>query len=625
MDRLSASSIDDYAQKQLLRWGGFGCHNAIRSGMMTIPELFGAKAADDPDAVALAFGKTSLTYAALDAASNRLARWLIERGVRPESVVAVMMPRTVDLIVVLLGVLKAGGVYLPIDPGYPAERIEFMLADAAPLLAVTVGDYRNVLEGCGLPVELLDAPSTATRVTDYTAGPLAVTELWGRLHPSNSAYLIYTSGSTGIPKGVTATHEGVADLVSDPQFGSAAHSRVLVHSPTVFDASTYEMWVPLLRGGTAVLAPPGRADVAVLANTIDSAEVTAAFLTTRLFELFAAERPELFDVLHEVWTGGEEMAARTIERVVTSRTARVVHVYGPTEATTFATSCVFLPGQPVGDGPVSIGGPMLGAGVLVLDSDMRLSPMDTAGELYIAGSGLARGYLGRAGLTAARFVADPFGGPGDRVYRTGDVVRWRGDGELQFLGRVDDQVKVRGFRIEPGEIESALVLHRHVERAAVIVRDTATGRQLVGYVTPAVPSEQVDAEALRTYLVSRLPEYMVPAAIVVVDDLPLTINGKLDRAALPEPDFTSSAEYRAPRTSAELAIAAAFSEVLGAERVGLDDDFFALGGYSLLAARLIRNLRLRLGADFTVTAIFESPTPGQLAKLLDSPGGTTDV
>ncbi|RDI64985.1 amino acid adenylation domain-containing protein, partial [Nocardia pseudobrasiliensis] len=542
-------------------------------------------------------------------------------GVGPESVVAVMVPRSVELIVAVLAVLKAGGAYLPIDPGYPGERIGFMLGDASPVLVLTTAGLREVVAGQSVATVAMDDPGVAQSVSVCDGSSVTDADRAGALRPSNAAYVIYTSGSTGTPKGVVATHAGVAGLVTDPRFAGDRQSRVLVHSPMVFDASTYEIWVPLSGGGAVVVAPPGRVDAGMIANLVAAHGITAVFATTRLFEVLVEEYPGAFEGVSEVWTGGEQMPPALFDRALATIAARLVHVYGPTEATTFATGRRFASDDVVGEGPVPIGGPLSGMSVVVLDSRLDAVPLGVAGELYIAGSGVTRGYSGRTGLTAARFVADPFGPAGSRLYRTGDLVRWRPDGDLEFVGRVDDQVKIRGFRIEPGEVEAALAQHHSVRRSVVVARETVTGEQLVAYVTAA--ESAVDVTAVLSFLSSRLPEHMVPAAIVVVEDFPLTVNGKLDRKALPEPEFLAHAAYRAPRTEGERVLAELFAEVLGVQRVGVQDSFFDLGGYSLLAARLIRRVRQRLGVELTVTTIFGAPTPEQLAGHLHAPDEET--
>ncbi|RDI64983.1 non-ribosomal peptide synthetase [Nocardia pseudobrasiliensis] len=609
MNEPTTPEFDKIERDRLLSWGGVH-RGELRDGV-PVPELFAARVQKTPAGAAVVFGDVALSYAELDEVSSRWARYLIGLGVGPESVVAVMVPRSVELIVAVLAVLKAGGAYLPIDPGYPVERIGFMLGDASPVLVLTTAGLREVVAGQSVAAVAMDDPVVAQSVSEQPSAVIADVDRSGALHPSNAAYVVYTSGSTGTPKGVVATHAGVVGLASAPQFAGGAHTRVLVHSPMVFDASSYELWVPLLGGGTAVIAPPGRVDAAVIGRLVAEHAVTGMWLTAGLFEAVAAVEPDCLAGLTEVWTGGDAVSVEAVGRVARAcPELTIVDGYGPTETTTFATSHRIDPGG-VFDRGVPIGVPLAGASVVVLDADLRLAPVGAAGELYVSGSGVSRGYSGRAGLTSARFVADPFGAAGARLYRTGDLVRWRADGVLEFVGRVDDQVKVRGFRIEPGEVESVLAQHASVTQARVVVRESVTGKQLVGYVTTAPGAE---AEALRSFVAARLPEYLVPAAIVVLDEFPLTVNGKLDRKALPEPKFASLTAYRAPRTERERLLTDLFAQVLGHARVGVDDNFFELGGDSISSIQLVSRAR-HAGLRFKSQDVLTHRTPDALARI----------
>ncbi|GAA4024776.1 hypothetical protein GCM10022247_56500 [Allokutzneria multivorans] len=558
-----------------------------------IASLFEAQARLTPDAGALVFGADTVSYAELNARANRLAHRLADLGVGPEVAVGLLAARSIDLVVAMLAVVKAGGVYVPLHPSYPASRMSWAMRETRATVLLT-----------DLAMADRDFEHDATVVV-FDAEPLdgyPDTDLAVRPHNENLAYVMYTSGSTGTPKGVAVTHADVIALTADQRWQGESQRRVLLHSSHAFDAATYEVWAPLLAGNQVVIAPDGDIDVRVLTEVLRAHEVTCVFLTTALFNLVAEENPAAFSTVHQVWHGGEAVSPSAVHRVLDHcPDTRVVHVYGPTETTTFAT-CFPTQAPYRAEGTVPIGRAMDNLRAYVLDSSLRLVPPGVAGELYLAGDGLARGYVGQPGLTAERFVACPFGG---RMYRTGDVVRWNADGQIEFVGRADHQVKVRGFRIELGEIEA--VLAARVSQATVMVRD---GR-LVAYV---VAKSDV---GLREYLARNLPDYMVPSAVVVMDALPLNSNGKIDRKLLPEPDF-GGVSGRAPRTAREEILCGLFARLLGAERVGVEDNFFDLGGHSLLASRLVSRVRAELGAELSIRDLFEAPTVGQLAERLAS-------
>ncbi|WP_420831561.1 non-ribosomal peptide synthase/polyketide synthase [Amycolatopsis lexingtonensis] len=553
-----------------------------------LPELFAAAVRRAPEAVALVTDAESVTYAELDAWSNRLAHRLLDLGVRPEDRVAVLMDRSPALVAAELAIVKAGGAYLPLDLRAPAERMRLLLREAGADVLVADRNWLATAEDVHSGVIVTgadDAPTTPPEVTT---------------HRDQLAYVIYTSGSTGTPKGVAARHRDVAALAADRRF--AVHDRVLLHSQQAFDAATYELWVPLLNGGTVVLAPPGDLDVHTLGRVLTTHGVTGAFLTTGLFRLVAQEAPEVFAGVREVWTGGDAVPAVALRRVQAAcPDTLVADVYGPTETTTFATVHP-LPGE-IPD-VVPIGAPLDNTRVYVLDDELRLVPPGAPGELHIAGAGLARGYLGRPGLTAERFVADPFGPPGERMYRTGDLVRWDDEGALEFVGRVDEQVKVRGFRVEPSEIEAALGEHPDVVQAAVLARADGGVKRLVAYVVG-------ETDGLAEFLGRTLPDYMVPAAFVRLERFPVNVNGKLDRQALPAPDFGGH-DHVAPRTERERELTEIWAEVLGAERVGVTDDFFELGGDSILSIQVVSRAR-RAGLELLPGDLFTHRTPAALA------------
>ncbi|MEV6974201.1 amino acid adenylation domain-containing protein [Kitasatospora sp. NPDC093806] len=589
----------------------------VRTG--SLPELFAAQAARTPDAVALAHDGGTVSYAELDLRANRLAHHLIAAGVGPESPVALLMERSVDLVVATLAVLKAGGCYVPMHASLPPERMAALLADTgAPVLLTDRADPGFAHSAA--VVRPGDETGDEARASHGDPGV--------PVHPDALAYVMFTSGSTGTPKGVAVRHRDVVDLAADRRWQDGRHERILLHSPHAFDAATYELWTPLLSGGTVVVAPPGTLDAAALHAVATRHGVTAVFLTKALFDLVAEQAPETFSALRVVCTGGEA-ASGTLMRRVLDRCPDLLlaHVYGPTEATTFATHHHLVPADLAGPRP-PIGGPLDNMRTHVLDACLQPVPPGVPGELYIAGAGLARGYWRRAALTAERFVADPHDphGAGGRMYRTGDLVRRRADGAIEFLGRIDGQVKLRGFRIELGEIEAVLSRHPAVRQVIVIAREDRPGdTRLVGYC--AVPTEDVDervelAAELKRFAAETLPGYMVPSAVVVLPALPLNANGKVDRRALPAPDLGTDAAGRAPRDEREQALCALFGEILGIDDITIDDDFFELGGHSLLATRLVGRARAELGADLAIGDLFQAPTVAALAaRIAEGPAG----
>ncbi|MGC9441180.1 amino acid adenylation domain-containing protein [Streptomyces sp. WG5] len=566
-----------------------------------VPALLRARAKRTPDAPAVVFGDVTLSHRELDERSDRLAGRLAGLGVGPETPVAVLMERSADLPVALLAVLKAGGAYVPLRARDPLARQQQVVTATGAPVVVTDAAFADRAARLGVTVAGAheDAPGTAPGRT---------------VLPEQLAYVMYTSGSTGVPKGVAITHRDIVELAVDRRWQGGAHQRVLLHSPTAFDASTYELWVPLLNGGTVVVAPPADLDVAGLGRLLTAHDVTALWLTAGLFRLVAEEAPHSLAGVREVWTGGDAVPAAAVRRVREAcPDTVVVDGYGPTESTTFALSHTLAADAPV-PARIPIGRPLDNMRAYVLDGALRPVPVGVVGELYIGGAGLARGYTGRPGTTAERFVADPFGPAGSRLYRTGDLARWTGEGVVEFAGRVDEQVKLRGFRIELGEIEDRLGRHPAVAQAAVVVREDRPGdKRLAGYVVAAAP---VEPGELKEYLAAELPDYMVPSSLRLLDALPLTANGKLDRRALPAPELGGWAERRAPRDEREETLCALFADVLGVPEVGIDDSFFDLGGHSLLATRLVNRIRGALGAEAPVRAVFEAPTVAALATRL---------
>jgi len=477
----------------------------------------------------VAFDDASLSYRELDARANQLARHLRALGVGPEVVVGLCVERSPEMLVALLGILKAGGAYLPLDPDYPADRLAFMLDDARAPLIITHSTLVDRLAAHDARVVRLDADWPAIAAQPTSAPAVA-------FDPRHPAYVIYTSGSTGTPKGVVVSHAGLANHMSwmMADYPLDHDDIVLCRTAISFDAAGWEIWLPLLSGAAVCVTPANLAHDPSRFNAFFKQQgiTVAQFVPTLLAATPAATTPDAESSLRRIFSGGEPLAAGLARDVIAARHVPLVNLYGPTETTIQVTSWSARDADLDGSS-VPIGRPIWNTQIYVLDASLQLVPAGVAGELYIAGAGLARGYLGRAALTAERFVADPFGPAGSRMYRTGDLARWRPDGVLDFLGRADTQVKVRGFRIEPGEIEAALVRHQDVTQAAVIAREDQPGnRRLVAYIV-AGANQSPDAAALRAHLSASLPDHMVPAAFVTLDRLPLTPNGKLDRTALP--------------------------------------------------------------------------------------------
>jgi amino acid adenylation domain-containing protein len=590
-------------------------------------DLFQQQVVRTPHAAAVVCDDTELSYARLNAQANQLARLLISRGVGPECTVALVLPRSIDLVLAVLAVLKAGGAYLPIEPDYPADRIGFVLRDAEPALAVTVGEAAASLPA-GTENLLLDHPGTNQALADLPETDIAAAERVRPLHPDHPAYVIYTSGSTGLPKGVVVPNRNIVRLFGATRQGFDFGTEdvwPLFHSHAI-DVSVWEIWGALLNGGRLVIVPR-----AAMHSPAD------------LWRLFERERVTVLNqtpsAFYELVRAAEEDRALVekscLRYVVLAREkldfSRVsgcydlwrdtppllVNMYGLTETTVHVIYSALNRDLDAAESSSIIGSGIRDSQLYLLDSMLRPAPQGATAELYIAGPGLARGYVDRPVRTAQRFVANPFGPPGARMYRSGDLARRRVDGNLEFVGRADDQIKIRGFRTELGEVEAALARHPSVAQCAVVAHEHRRGdHRLAAYVLPA-DGVRPGAAALCEHLAALLPDYLVPSAFTLVDALPLTSNGNVDRRALPAPDFGAATSGRAPRTALEQTVCGLFAEVLGVEAVGIDDNFFELGGYSLLATRLIARIRSSLGIELTVRQLFEAQTVSWLIGELE--------
>jgi len=609
-------------QRLLLEW------NATRVDypeQAPVHQLFELQAQRRPEAVALVFGAQRLSYGELNRRANQVAHYLRALGVGPEVLVGLCLERSLELVVGMLGILKAGGAYLPLDPEYPAQRLAFMLSDARVPVLLTQERLRERMP----PSEVGSAAQPRLICLDSDWGMLGEES---EANPEsgasgqNLAYVIYTSGSTGKPKGVTVPHQAIARLVCNTNYVKLEPSdRVAQASNSSFDATTFEIWGALLNGARLVgitkdvtLSPQD------FAAQIREQGISALFLTTALFNQMASEVPGVFNSVRHLLFGGEAVDPGWVKEVLRRGSPkRLIHVYGPTESTTF-TSWYLVQDVSEEATTVPIGRPISNTEVYVLDQHQQPVPIGVPGQLYIGGAGLARGYLNRPALTAQQFIPNPFSAePGAHLYQTGDRVRYRADGNLEFLGRLDEQVKLRGYRIEPGEIEAVLEQHPAVQAAVLMVVQEATeDKQLVAYVV-ARQQPAPSLSELRRFLKEKLPEYMVPTAWVLLEALPLTPNGKLDRRALPAPDRARpemEGTFVAPRTHVEKVLTDIWVELLGLNRVGVQDNFFELGGHSLLATKLISRVRNIFQVELPLRRLFDTPTVVGLAEAIEKAG-----
>ncbi|KLO44599.1 peptide synthetase [Mycobacterium nebraskense] len=593
---LSACGLMGADDAEWLRWASTGAE--FETPPATLPALVTRRAALSPDAVAVVYESREYSYREIDEESNRLAHWLIEQGIGTEDRVAVLLDKSPELVITALGVLKAGAVYLPVDPTYPADRLTFILGDA---------DAKLVLR------------EPVTGLSRYPA--TAPTELVRPLAPHNTAYLIYTSGSTGLPKGVPVPHAPIAEYFVwfGEEYRVDETDRLLQVASPSFDVSMGEIFGTLIMGARLVIPrPDGLRDIGYLTELLSREGITSMHFVPSLLGLFLSlPGVSQWRTLRRVPIGGEALPGEIADKFHATFDALLYNFYGPTETVVNCTSYPVEGAQ--GTRVVPIGRPKINTQVHLLDNALRPVPVGAIGEIYIGGTHVAHGYHRRPGLTAERFVADPFT-PGGRLYRSGDLARRNGDGDIEFVGRADEQVKIRGFRIELGEVAAAISVDPSVGQAVVLAMDLPRlGKSLVGYVTPVQGGspETVEVERIRARVAAALPDYMTPAAYVALDEIPITAHGKIDRAALPQPQIAAAGEYRDPATPTERRIAALFSALLGHDRVGVDDSFFDLGGHSLVATKLVTAIRSECGVELGIRDVFELATVSLLAERVD--------
>ena len=599
-------------QQQLLsEWNNTSADYAKH---LCIHELFEAQVEQIPDAVALVFEDQQLTYSELNVRANQLAHYLQSMGVRPEVLVGLCVERSLEMVVGVLGILKAGGAYVPIDPAYPAERLAFMLQDAKVSLLLTQQHLVESLPNHTAKVVCLDTDLQEI-AQQREQNPV------NQVTPDHLAYVMYTSGSTGLPKGVSVVHQGVVRLVKGTNYVNLNAEEVFLQlAPIAFDASTFEIWGSLLNGARLVVMPAITPSLQELAQVLKQYQVTILWLTASLFHLMVDQQLKELKNVRQLLAGGDVLSVPHVQRVLEQLPRlTLVNGYGPTENTTFTCCCPITQITQV-QVSVPIGHPIANTRVYVLDEQLQPVPIGVSGELYTSGDGLSRGYLNRPELTAEKFIPHPFTHqPGTRLYKTGDRARYLANSTIEFLGRIDNQVKIRGFRIELGEIEAALTQHPQVQETVVIAGEDISGtKRLIAYMVPIQERIPTISE-LRAFLKQKLPEYMVPSAIVMLSSLPLTPSGKVDRLALPSPEANRThltEAYVAPRSPVEEIFVSLWAEILGLEQVGIHDNFFDVGGHSLLATQLISRVRDVLQLELPLRYLFEAPTPAQLAECI---------
>ncbi|MBT5270698.1 MAG: amino acid adenylation domain-containing protein, partial [Candidatus Marinimicrobia bacterium] len=585
-----------------------------------IHQLFEEQVEQTPDAVAVMFEEQYVTYRQLNTKANKLANYLKNLGVGPEMLIGICLERSIEMIIALLGILKSGGTYVPLDSDYPEERLSFMVEDSG--ISILLTSHK------------LSSRVTNLKPADTTLHSICLDSEWANLidmsseenpaceaTPENLVYVMYTSGSTGRPKGTGIMHDGVIRLVRETNYIDITREETfLLLAPFSFDISTFEIWGSLLNGACMVIMPPGIPSLDELGKTVKRYNVTALILTTGLFHMMINERIEDLRGVRYLLAAGDVLSSHHANMALMElQETKIINGYGPVENATLTS--FYRLSEPI-EGSVPIGKPLSNTEVYILDKELQPVPVGVAGELYTGGAGLARDYHNRPDLTAERFIPNPFSRePGERLYRTGDLVKYLPDGNIEFLGRIDNQVKIRGFRVEPGEIEAVLVQHPRVRQNAVIVHEASkTGKCLVAYVV-LHEKQVVKKTELRSFLEQRLPDYMIPSAFIVLDTLPLTPNGKVDRRSLQETDYehpVSEESFVAPRYPEEEMLAGIWAGVLDIEKIGIHDNFFELGGHSLLATQVISRIRDTFSMELPLRKLFEIPTIEGLGKYLTS-------
>ncbi|MBN3938519.1 non-ribosomal peptide synthetase [Nostoc sp. NMS9] len=612
-DNLTLPILKESEKKLLIEWN----HTQTDYPQQAcIHQLFEAQVEKTPDAVALIFNNQHLTYRDLNSRANQLAKYLQSLGVGTEILVGICIERSLEMVVALLAILKAGGAYVPLDPGYPQERLAFMLSDTQVSVLLTQKELVAKLPTHTAFVICLDVDWNT--ITQNKKDNLST-----NVTADNLAYVMYTSGSTGTPKGVSVIHRGVVRLVKETNYAQLTPEEVILQlAPISFDASTFEIWGCLLNGGRLVIYPPNTPSLEELGQIIQQYQVTTLWLTAGLFHLIVDEKIDALKSLRQLLAGGDVLSVSHVQKFLqTVENCQLINGYGPTENTTF-TCChpITAPLQP--DVSIPIGRPIANTQVYILNNNLQPVSIGEAGELYIGGDGLARGYLNRPDLTAEKFICHSFDNNlTTRLYKTGDLARYLPDGNIEFLGRIDNQVKIRGFRIELGEIEREIAQHPDVREIVVLARqDEAGEKQLTAYIVPHYNSGYTHNK-LRSFLQQRLPNYMMPSTFLVLESLPLTANGKVDRHKLPAPSRERpqlEQAYLAPQTDLERLLVGILSELLKIDRVGIDDNFFDLGATSISILQVAARVKQELGIELPAVKLFQYSTIGSLAKYLHS-------